>query len=275
MKKLLIFILLSVFVCNSVGAEEILLKQNEKHELRLSPVKKVTKDKMVITKQEELQELVAIQQESEIKDLEMLWQATVDNNQLIKFALQKLNAPEGQKRLHSSIAAKTLSAAVYGASYLPMFMGGDALTQSASFATGRLVNNFLNKASTPTQDIMTDTELIELAGTVETLQDTIISTYYNYKGALNKLRDTRARIVLYNKNYSNALKSGDELEILISSSSYQKMLLEEFYDEQEAKKYCIELQRLAGEKTVEKLSLAQYAYKNTMINPEKVKNENK
>ena len=53
------------------------------------------------------------------------------------------------------------------------------------------------------------------------------------------------------------------------------MPIDEFYDEQEAKKYCIELQRLAGEKTVEKLSLAQYAYKNTMINPEKVKNENK
>ena len=38
-------------------------------------------------------------------------------------------------------------------------------------------------------------------GLIEELQEKIISSYYQYKGALNKLKDTRARIILYNKNY--------------------------------------------------------------------------
>lgn len=212
-----------------------------------------------------------MQQESELQDIELLWKATVDNNQLIKFTMQKLNTPEGQRRLHSSLAAKTLSAVVYGATFLPTFSGSDSLVQSASFATGKLVNNFLNKNSMPKQEMISDTELIELAGTIESLQDTIISAYYNYKGALNKLKDIRSRIVLYNKNYSEALQTNDKLEVIISSSQYEDMLLNEYYTEQEAKKYFLELERLAGAKTISKLNLTQYAYKNAIINPEKIK----
>ena len=274
-KVFLLLFFLTVMTGSAGFSEEFTLQPAEKHTLKLNPVDKVQKGKLIITDKEAFDELVSIQQESEIKDLEMLWEATVENNKLIKFALVKLNAPEGQQRLHSSFAAKTLSAAVYGASFLPMFAGQNSLVQSSSFAVGRLINNFLNKSSTPTKDIMTDTELIELAGTVETLQDNLISTYYNYKGALNKLQDTRSRVVLYNKNYTNAIKNNDQTEMLISFSQYQNVLLSEFEDEQEAKKYCIQLQRLAGEETVKKLALTQYAYKNTMIDPERVKNEKK
>ena len=51
------------------------------------------------------------------------------------------------------------------------------------------------------------------------------------------------------------------------------MLLNEYYEEQEAKKYYLELERLAGAKTVEKLNLTQFAFKNTIINPESMINE--
>lgn len=249
-----------------------MLPKIKQQQLNLHPVEKKQTQQMIITKQEEFNEMVNLQHESEIQDIEELWKATVDNNKLIKFAMQKLNTPEGQRRLHSSLAAKTLSAVVYGASFLPSLAGADSSIQSATFATGKLVNNFLNKNSMPKQEIISDTELIELAGTIESLQDTLISDYYNYKGALNKLKDIRSRIVLYNKNYSNALKSNDSLELIISSSLYEDMLLDEYYQEQEAKKYYLELERLAGAKTIEKLKLTQFAFKNTIINPESLKN---
>lgn len=271
-KLTLILILSMIFGNAAIASEEVVLPIIKKQSIKLNPVDKKQSKKIVINKQEELAEIVSIQQESEIKDIEMLWQATVDNNKLIKFTMQKLNTPEGQRRLHSSLAAKTLSAVVYGAAFLPSFSGSDSLIQSASFATGKLINNFLNKSAMPKQEMISDTELIELAGTIEALQDTIISAYYNYKGALNKLKDTRSRIVLYNKNYSDAIKKGDKLELIISSSLYEDMLLNEYYDEQEAKKYYLELERLAGAKTVSKLNLVQYAYKNALINPEKMKN---
>lgn len=275
MKKILF--LLSIIVCScgaSFATEEVVLPVIQKQKINLHPVEKKQTKKMVLTNQEELSELVKIQQESEIKDIEMLWNATVDNNQLIKFTMQKLNTPEGQRRLHSSIAAKTLSAVVYGATFLPSLAGSDSLVQSASFATGKLVNNFLNKNAMPKQEMISDTELIELAGTIESLQDTIISAYYNYKGALNKLKDTRSRIVLYNKNYSQALQRGDKLEVIISSSQYEDMLLNEYYCEQEAKKYYLELERLAGTKTISKLHLTQYAYKNAIIDMEGISKKN-
>lgn len=254
------------------ASEEIVLPViQKKQKIDLHPVAKKQTKTIVINSQEEISEMIKIQQQSELEDIERLWQATVDNNQLIKFTIQKLNTPEGQRRLHSSLAAKTLSAVVYGATFLPSFAGADSLVQSASFATGKLVNNFLNRSAIPKQEMISDTELIELAGTIESLQDTIISAYYNYKGSLNKLKDIRTRIVLYNKNYSNALQTGDKLEVIISSSQYEDMLLSEYYTEQEAKKYYLELERLAGTKTIEKLNLTQYAYKNAIINPEKIK----
>ena len=272
MKKFLLIIFTVIFSLHqtALAYEDVVLPMSKKQKVKFHPVPKKKTEKIIINKQEELSEMIKMQKQTEIEDIEMLWQATVDNNKLIKFTMQKLNTPEGQRRLHSSLAAKTLSAVVYGASFLPTFSGADALLQSASFATGRLLNNFLNRKSIPQTELISDTELIELAGTIEGLQDTIISSYYNYKGALNKLKDTRARIVLYNKNYSEALKSKNKAELIIASSLYEDMLLTEYYDEQEAKKYYLELERLAGTKTVSKLNLTQYAYKNTIINPEKM-----
>lgn len=274
MKKFLSTLL--IFALSSgiaFAEEEIMLPLVQKQKLNLHPVENKQTKQMIISKKEQFSELVTMQQESEIQDIEMLWQATVDANKLIKFTMQKLNTPEGQRRLHSSIAAKSLSAIVYGASFLPALAGTDASVQTASFATGKLLNNFLNKNSIPQREMLSDTELIELAGTIEGLQDTIISAYYGYKGALNKLKDTRSRIILYNKNYSQAIKSGDSLELVISSALYEDMLLNEYYEEQEAKKYYLELERLAGAKTVEKLNLTQFAFKNTIINPESMINE--
>lgn len=264
-------LILTIFGSNVFASDEVVLPVIQKQKLNLHPVEKKQTKTIVINTQEEISEMIKMQQESELQDIELLWKATVDNNQLIKFTMQKLSTPEGQRRLHSSLAAKTLSAVVYGATFLPTFSGSDSLVQSASFATGKLVNNFLNKNSMPKQEMISDTELIELAGTIESLQDTIISAYYNYKGALNKLKDIRSRIVLYNKNYSEALQTNDKLEVIISSSQYEDMLLNEYYTEQEAKKYFLELERLAGAKTISKLNLTQYAYKNAIINPEKIK----
>ena len=217
-----------------------------------------------------------MQKEEEVKDIETLWNATIENNTLIKFTMTKLNTPESQRRLHSSILSKSLSSLVYGASFIPMFTGANAMIQSASFSAGRLANNYLNKAASAnsTKDApITDTELIQLAGTIEELQEKIISSYYEYKGALNKLKDTRSRIILYNKNYSNALKKNSMTELIVSSALYEDMQMQEYQQEQEAKKYYLSLERLAGKKAVDSLILSQYALKNQLINTEKIKQQ--
>lgn len=273
-KRVLVsFILCSFLSLQSFAIEIIGLDNPQKKKIDLKPVDKKISSSIVIDDKQTLKDLIDVQQEEELKDLDLIWKATVEKNDLIKFTLKKLNTPESQRRLHSSIMAKSLSAIVYGATFLPSFMGADPLMQSASFTTGRLANNYINKNASPQVTPLTDTELIELAGMIENLQDTIISGYYNYKGSLTKLKDTRAKMILYNKNYANAIKKNDKLEITISSALYDDLLMQEFEQEQVSKKYYMELERLAGKETVDKLSLSQYALKNQLLNTEKINKE--
>ena len=274
LKRVLSLLICMIWTVNvSFAAEELRLDNTNKQKINLTKPDKVISGSLVLNDKESVQTLVDVQQKDELNDIEALWKATIENNELIKFTMKKLNTPESQRRLHSSIMAKSLSALVYGASFVPSFMGGNPLVQSASFTTGRLANNFINKNNIQQEAPLTDTELIELAGTIESLQDVIISTYYSYKGALTMLKDTRAKMVLYNRNYSNAIRKNNQLEIIISSSLYDDLKMQEFQQEQTAKRYYIELERLAGKDAVNQLNMSQYAMKNQLVNPERLKSQ--
>ena len=67
-------------------------------------------------------------------------------------------------------------------------------------------------------------------------------------------------MLLYSRNYSNASRTSNVLEISISSSLYDSMRLQEFELEQAAKKYHLQLQRLAGKTCVDSLELYQYDF---------------
>ncbi len=266
MRWLLIFMIMLGGMCVFAEPEEVSLEgvKPEKIELPKSDVK--MKTSLILNDTQVMQELVKMQKEKDLEDIEKLWKGTVENNQVIEFALKKLATPESQRRIHSSLMSKTLSALVAGASFAPSMMGADYMVQSGAFAAGRLAQNLINKKNLPTEVPITDTELIELAGLIENLQDKIINAYYNYKGALTQLKETRSKLLLYNKNYNNALEQNDLLEITISSSLYDNMALEEFYYLQNAKKYHLELQRLAGKKVVDSLNMYQYNYNTTLFN---------
>lgn len=258
MKKAFVVLVLILGICNQVLAEEIILEGVTPEKIELPKTNVKLKSSLVINDEAVMQEIINKQKEKDLEDIEALWKGTVDNNQVIGFALKKLATPESQRRIHASLMSKTLSALVAGASFAPAMMGGDYLVQTSAFAAGRLAQNLINKKNVPSEVPLTDTEMIELAGLIENLQDRIINSYYNYKGALNQLKETRSRLLLYNKNYSKAMEEDDLLEITISSSLYDDMTIEEFYYLQQAKKYHMELQRLAGKKVVDSLNLYQY-----------------
>lgn len=273
MKKIITnFIILLLMSQSLVFATEIGLEPVKKTSLKLDPKVKHDEKSLTIDEQTAKEGLVNLQQQKDLEDIENLWKATLESNNIIKFAMKKLSVPESQRRIHSSIMAKSLSALVNGASFIPGFMGANYMVQSASYATGRLANNYINKHNNPKEMPLTDTELIELAGMIESLQDTIINSYYNYKAVLNQIKDTRQRLVLYNKNYNNAIKNGDKMEIIVSSAMYDDLLFEEAQLIEQAKKYEMDLQRLAGKKAVENLNLYQYAFKNELfaVKPEKI-----
>ena len=263
MKKYLVWLLIIAGI--PVWADEIQLGDVQTQKIEIPKADYKSKQSLVVKDEQILSELIRLQKEKDLEDIENLWKGTVENNQVIGFALKKLSTPESQRRIHSSLMAKTLSAVVAGASFAPSLVGADYLTQTSAFAAGRLAQNLINRKNIPTEIPLTDTELIELAGLVESLQDKLITAYYNYKSSLSQLKESRQRLLLYNKNYAKALDDEDLMEITISSALYDNMRIEEFYYMETAKKYHLELQRLAGKKVVDRLNLYQYNYNSTLV----------
>lgn len=268
-----VILIIAMLMPNFVQAAEesvVTLDKNgvEKPKISIESTSKQLKGSLLVSDSETVAHLIEIQKEHDIKDLEKLWQGTVENNQMIEFALKKLATPESQRRIHSSLMAKTLSAIIAGASFVPSLMGANYGIQTSAFSAGRLAQGLLNKKTMPQETPLTDTELIELAGMIENLQDALISSYYNYKNTLSQLKDTRSKMILYSRNYSKALDGKDVLEIAISSSLYDAMRIQEFNLEQSAKKYHIQLQRLAGKKAVDSLELYQYDFNSVLYKDE-------
>lgn len=267
---ILLVLLGVVFSTQTVFSSEIQLNNVQKSTYNLSPQKQKISGSLLINDYKVMDELVKLQKEKDLADIETLWKGTIENNKVIEFALKKLATPESQRRIHSSLMAKTLSALVSGASLVPSLVGMDYAMQTGAYSAGRLAQSLLNKKNVPQEIPLTDTELIELAGLIETLQDNLIATYYNYKNSLIMIKDTRERILLYSKNYDKAQKQGDVLDLTISSTLYDNMIIQEYEEVQNAKKYHAELQRLAGKSAVDKLHLYQVDF-NALLVKDKLK----
>ena len=263
-KIIITFILLLFISSNSICFANNFVKLNKttkEHSLEIQETNiGVANQTKIIDNSEELSQIIEKQKENDLKDLEILWKATVENNPVIEFALKKLATPESQRRIHSSMMAKSLSAIISGASFIPSLMGTNPAVQTSAFSAGRLAQNYINKKNVPQEIPLTDTELIELASIVEELQDNLISSYYNYKNTLMQLKATRRKLLLYSKNYSQSLTEDNAIETVISSNLYNSMILEELTLEEETKKYYIQLQRLAGKTAVKSLELNQYDF---------------
>ena len=269
MKKFLIFLgiacIMSFAITSAIANDAVQLEGVKKNKIELPKREYKKTDSLLINDEEIMAEIVKLQREKDLEDIDNLWKGTVSNNQVIGFALKKLSTPESQRRIHSSLMAKTLSAIISGASLAPSLLGQNYMIQSATYGAGRIAQNLLNRKNIPKEIPLTDTELIELAGLIETLQDKIISAYYNYKNSLIMLKDIRSRELLYSKNYAKAMEDEDFLEIAIQSTLYQDMQLEEEKYIQLSKKYHLELQRLAGKKVVDELNLYQYDYDSALV----------
>ena len=267
-------ILLSLFMvvpCFGVQPNSVTLDKSnlEKPEIMTGQNVQTIKGSLLLRDSEDLANLIDEQKKHDMKDLEKLWKGTVENNQVIEFALKKLATPESQRRIHSSLMAKTLSAIVSGASFLPSLMGANPAVQTSAFSAGRLAQGLLNRKNIPQETPLTDTELIELASMIEDLQDNLVGSYYNYKNTLSQLKTTRSKMLLYSRNYASAVKSANIMEIAIQTALYDSMRLQEFNLEQSAKKYHIQLQRLAGKKVVDSLEMYQYDFDAVLYNGDK------
>ena len=258
--KILATLLLSNLFSFAFANDEIRLDKVQDFDVQYTKQVQTLKGSLFIDDPIEAQKQINEQQKADLEDIENLWNSTVSNNPMIGFCIKKLAIPAEQRRIHSSMMAKSMNAIISGAALLPSFLGMNYGIQSGAYAAGRLATNLINKENNQKlqNPALTDTEAIELASLVEDLQDEIIVDYFKYKGALTKLKKCREQLLLHNKNYSEALEKNDSLNITITSSQWEEEQIEEYRLKQEVKKYQMALTRLAGKKTVDNLNVAQF-----------------
>ncbi len=276
-KSMAIFLVWIELSCVVFAQDVIELEKVEKFDIQYKEEIEALKGSLFVNNSIDAQKNINEQQKADLEDIENLWNSTVNNNPMIAFCLKKLSTPAEQRRVHSSILAKSMSALISGAALLPSFLGLNYGIQSGTYAAGQIANNLINrknidKVANPS---ITDTEAIELAGLVEDLQDEIIVDYFKYKGALTKLKKCREQMLLHNKNYSEALSKNNSLDVAISSSQWEDELIEEYKLKQEAKKYQMALTRLAGKKTVQNLNVAQFDLVTTNVDKNDLNYEKK
>ena len=102
-KHFIIFFLCLLFsnVHKVCALEEINLENPEKPQIIYSKKPEKIKGSLFIENSEEAQILIQKQQETDMKDIENIWNATVSNNPMISFCLKKLAIPAEQRRVHS------------------------------------------------------------------------------------------------------------------------------------------------------------------------------
>ena len=75
------------------GEGEVQLGVVEQKKIELPKVDYKGKDSLVISDKEIMDEIIKLQREKDLEDIDNLWKGTVENNQVIGFALKKLATP--------------------------------------------------------------------------------------------------------------------------------------------------------------------------------------
>lgn len=240
---------------------EVELDVSEQDKLKIEknePVKEIKAVEMSKSDEEKMKAF-QIQRKQDIEDITNLWQATVERNNVIKFALKKVTMNPEERRKHSSKMARTISALLNGAMLLPYAFGLDASIASAIAAGSSLSTQAAkNKLGYGPMNIpVTDTELIQLASLIEDLQNNLIKNYYLYKSNIELLKDCRSKLAVYKKNHRQAVAQNDQANILVTKSMCEKQQLEEMRLKNQIKMARIELERFAGAEVVDNLNLVK------------------
>lgn len=252
-----------MFANNFVAADEvsdvISVDIQEEDALKVVKTKKMDRleNKIFENDPEKIRLILKLQKEKDVEDLESLWQATVDRNSAIKFALQKISAPAEQRKIHSSVMARTVSTLINGASLVPFMMGAGYGLQTASLASGQIANRLIHKKTQTKKSPISDTELIQLSNLVEDLQNNLVRSYYDYKSSISSLKDCRAKLIVEKKNFDRAIEEDDDFFKIVSSARYDDKLLEEISVKEKVKLNRLKLERLAGHDAVESLNLSR------------------
>ncbi|MEB3206903.1 MAG: hypothetical protein VKK59_06115 [Vampirovibrionales bacterium] len=202
--------------------------------------------------------LIAKAEALDKENLAMLWDATVEQNPMIRFSLEKLALPVDLHAKHSSqFATRTLSALITGATLgASMFSGINVspYQNMGIYTAGDIARNLVTGQNKVVEATLTPSELVQLAGLVDELKVSLINAYYDYKNNLSTLAavtlDTQKHRAVF--EYTT-FKSSNPSAALASSAAYYQALQQETRLRQSAQQNRMRIERLAGIQAADKL----------------------
>jgi hypothetical protein len=188
-------------------------------------------------------------------DLNFLWQAVVQQNHVLRFALQKLALPVEAHNGHSSqFLRKSLGVLVSGAGLGASLLLPTGGYQNLGIATGsQALQNIIQGRNKPMSDL-SPTEHIQLATLVDELKFQLISQYETYTQALGQWQQAQHQLQSQTVLY-HGVKGQGGLVAMSAASGFYRAVAEEQRHKQQAQLARLQLERLAGTEAVAELKL--------------------
>jgi hypothetical protein len=191
-------------------------------------------------------------------NLALLWDATVEQNPMIRFSLEKLALPVDLHAKHSSqFATRTLSALITGATLGASMFSGVNISPYQNmgiYTAGDIARNLVTGQNKVVEQTLTPSELVQLAGLVDELKVSLINSYYDYKNNLTSLAavtlDTQKHREIFELS---VLQTSNPSAALASSAAYYQALQQETRLRQAAQQGRLRIERLAGVQAADKL----------------------
>lgn len=192
------------------------------------------------------------------KNMEMLWQALVQKNPVIQYSLKQLATPPELRYAQESIFSRTVGTLLTGASMVPYVFGADPYATGATSIGANMVDRAMHQSGkADVESLPSDTELVELSGTVQKLREDLITHYSDYVSSLRKAASLREQADVLTMKLQNAGGGTDATTQF--TLKYLRDTLEQQSQEslESAKCDYLALERLVGVDTLKKLQLAE------------------
>jgi len=192
------------------------------------------------------------------KNMEILWQALVQKNPVIQYSLKQLATPPELRYAQESIFSRTVGTLLTGASMVPYVFGADPYATGATSIGANMVERAMHQSEKgEIENLPSDTELVELSGTVQKLREDLITHYSDYVSNLRKAASLREQADVLTLKLQNPRTNADPTTQF--TLQYLRDTLEQQSQEslESAKCNYLALERLVGVDTLKKLQLAE------------------
>ncbi len=181
-----------------------------------------------------------------VEDLRILWQAAVGRSETIKFAIFKLSNPNGDKKKKSLV--KSILAPIAGVAPIIGLNSANPAAGSSVLLGGGVLGSVLADDSAINTKLskVTDVDLVLLAQEIENLQQKLVTYYYDYLTAIQKLNMVDKLVQNRYKYLNSAVYSSKKDAIVMAEVFYKEAVEMQFEARQNILKTRAVLEQFVG-----------------------------